>query len=86
MGPMMMCVWNLCNPITFERSTVDQLMVLLAQESKTVFNHAVCGVVTQPLSVIWENVEAEVNCGSAMEKLVLLPVSEHDGYEMKRGW
>lgn len=47
--------------------------------SRTVLHHSGSGAVTHPLSAIWDGVEVGVNCGSAMEKLVLLSVSENEG-------
>ena len=37
-----------------------------------------------PLSVVWDGVEVGVNWGSAMEKLLLLSVSENDEHERER--
>lgn len=47
--------------------------------SRTVLHHIGSGAVTHPLSVVWDGVEAGVNCRSAMEKLALLSVSENEG-------
>lgn len=47
--------------------------------SMTVLHHNGSRTVTHPLSAIWDGVEEGVNHRSAMEKLVLLSVSENEG-------
>lgn len=39
------------------------------------------GAVTHSLSASWDGVEVRVNCGSAVERPVLLSVSENERYE-----
>lgn len=47
-------------------------------------HHIGSRTVTHPLSSIWDGVEVGVNCRSAMEKLVLLSVSENEGWMDER--
>lgn len=56
----------------------------LAHRSWAAPQHSGCGALTHPLSVVWDGVEVGVNWGLAMEKLVLLSVSENDEYERER--
>lgn len=53
----------------------------LAHRFRAALHHSGCGAVTHPLSVSWDGVEVRVNCGSAVERPVLLSVSENEGYE-----